>query len=171
MAAFVPPTFTPPAAFTPPDPNELAANPSYQFRLNQGNDLINKSAAAKGLLRSGGTLKDILQYGQNFASQEYDQAYDRAFNQYGQQRDAAFREYDIQRQNALDKWKADWDMHVFNNTPRGGGGRHYEDLPPPPEAPGGDPYGDPGYDPGGDPGGDPYPGNPYTPQDPYGQYY
>ena len=116
-----------PPVFKPPTPEELAANPSYQFRLQGGREAIDRSAAARGLLRTGGTLRDLAEYGQNFASQEYEGAYDRAL-----------RQYDITRQNALDKWKADWEQYVFANTPRGGGGggRQYEDIPPPPEAPG-----------------------------------
>ena len=115
-----------PPVFKPPTPEELAANPSYQFRLQGGREAIDRSAAARGMLRTGGTLKDLAEYGQNFASQEYEGAYDRAL-----------RQYDITRQNALDKWKADWEQYVFAMTPRGGGGgRQHEDIPPPPEAPG-----------------------------------
>jgi hypothetical protein len=49
----------------------LFADPSYQFRLGEGERALQQSAAARGVLRTGGTLKDILGYGQNFASQEY----------------------------------------------------------------------------------------------------
>ena len=114
-----------PPVFKPPTPEELSANPSYQFRLRGGQQAIDRSAAARGMLRTGGTLKDLAEYGQNFASQEYESAYDRSL-----------REYGLTQQNALDKWKADWDQYVFAMTPRGGGGRQYEDIPPPPEAPG-----------------------------------
>jgi hypothetical protein len=40
----------------------------YNFQLNQGINAINASAAAKGLLQSGGTAKALSQYGQNLAS-------------------------------------------------------------------------------------------------------
>ena len=123
-----------PPVFKPPTPEELAANPSYQFRFGQGQQAIDRSAAARGMLRTGGTLKDLAQYGQNFASQEYESAYDRAL-----------REYGLTQQNALDKWKADWDQYVFAATPRGGGGRGgYDDVPPPPEAPPGGAPDEPG---------------------------
>lgn len=56
------------------DPN---SDPSYQFRLNQGLDAINSNAAARGLLQSGGTLKALSNYGQQAASQEYGNAYNR----------------------------------------------------------------------------------------------
>ncbi len=56
------------------DPN---SDPSYQFRLNQGLDAINANAATRGLLQSGGTLKALTNYGQQAASQEYGNAYNR----------------------------------------------------------------------------------------------
>lgn len=58
-------------------PSSLALDPSYQFRLNQGQQQLNASAAATGLAGSGQNLKDITNYGQGAASQEYQAAYDR----------------------------------------------------------------------------------------------
>lgn len=45
--------------------------PGYDFRLQQGQDQINASAAAGGNFFSGATLKAGAEYGQNFASNEY----------------------------------------------------------------------------------------------------
>lgn len=61
----------------------LNQDPGYQFRLGQGEQALQQSAAAKGLLNTGGTLKDILNYGQSAASQEYQDAANRAFNVWG----------------------------------------------------------------------------------------
>ena len=52
-------------------------DPSYQFRLQQGQDAIQSSAAAKGGLLTGATLKTLQNYGQDAASQEYGNAYNR----------------------------------------------------------------------------------------------
>jgi hypothetical protein len=52
-------------------------DPSYQFRVNQGNNAIQGSAAAQGGLLSGATLKALQNYGQESASQEYQNAYNR----------------------------------------------------------------------------------------------
>jgi hypothetical protein len=57
--------------------NDLYADPSYGFRLNQGMLALQRSAAAKGGLLSGGTLKGLTDYAQNAASQEYSNAYGR----------------------------------------------------------------------------------------------
>lgn len=52
-------------------------DPSYFFRLQQGQQgLVNSAAAGSGAL-SGSALKDLLNYNQNAASQEYGNAYNR----------------------------------------------------------------------------------------------
>jgi hypothetical protein len=57
-------------------------DPGYQFRLNQGNQLLQNSAAAKGGLLSGGTAKALMDFGQNDASNEYSNVYNRALNNF-----------------------------------------------------------------------------------------
>ncbi len=57
-------------------------DPGFQFRLKEGLNAIQKSAAAKGTLLTGGTLKDLAEFGQNFASNEYDKVYGRALGEY-----------------------------------------------------------------------------------------
>lgn len=59
---------------------DFQTDPGYQFRMDQGAQALQRSAAAKGGLFSGGTLKDLTDYNQNFASNEYQNAYNR-FNQ------------------------------------------------------------------------------------------
>ena len=56
---------------------DIYSDPSYQFRLQQGQDAIQSSAAAQGGLLSGATLKTLQNYGQESASQEYSNAYNR----------------------------------------------------------------------------------------------
>lgn len=56
---------------------DIYSDPSYQFRLQQGQDAIQSSAAAQGGLLSGATLKALQNYGQDSASQEYGNAYNR----------------------------------------------------------------------------------------------
>ena len=79
--------------FDAPSFEDAQNSPGYQFRLGQGEDALQKSAAARGILRTGGTLKDILEYGQNFASQEYQNVYDRALRGYGANYQAAKDEF------------------------------------------------------------------------------
>lgn len=56
---------------------DIYSDPSYQFRLQQGQDAIQSSAAARGGLLSGATLKALQGYGQDMASQEFGNAYNR----------------------------------------------------------------------------------------------
>lgn len=53
------------------DPTKIQQTPGYQFALDQGNQAINRSAAAKGMLNSGGVLAELAKYGQGMASQNY----------------------------------------------------------------------------------------------------
>jgi hypothetical protein len=69
--------FQSPGDFSPPDLNNTT-DPGYAARLQMGIDAIQKSAAAKGTLLTGGTLKDLTQFGQDFASNEYDKVFNRA---------------------------------------------------------------------------------------------
>jgi hypothetical protein len=59
-------------------------DPGYQFRLSQGTDAIDRSAAASGNLFTGGTGKALTQFGQDYASNEYGNVYNRAMGQYAQ---------------------------------------------------------------------------------------
>lgn len=76
--------------FSAPDPTTIANDPSYQFRKQQGEQSLTNNAAASGLARSGGTLKDFINYGQNFASTEYNNIYNRDLGTWGANEKKAF---------------------------------------------------------------------------------
>jgi hypothetical protein len=59
---------------------DFQGDPGYQFRLGEGLKGVQNSAAARGSLLSGGTLKALQKYGQDFASNEYQNAYNRFNN-------------------------------------------------------------------------------------------
>lgn len=59
---------------------DFQQDPGYQFRMNQGTEAIQNSAAARGGLFSGNTGRALAEYGQNFASNEYQNAYNRYNN-------------------------------------------------------------------------------------------
>lgn len=58
-------------------PSDLTTDPSYQFRLNEGLKALDRQAAMRGGLISGGALKATQEYGQQSASQEYQNAFNR----------------------------------------------------------------------------------------------
>lgn len=57
-------------------------DPGYAFRQAEGQKGIERMAAARGGLLSGGTAKALDQYNQDYASNEYGNVYNRAFNEY-----------------------------------------------------------------------------------------
>jgi hypothetical protein len=62
------------AEFTPA---QFQADPGYAFRMSEGMKALDRSAAARGGLLSGSTLKGAQRYGQDLASQEYQNAFNR----------------------------------------------------------------------------------------------
>jgi hypothetical protein len=67
--------------------SDFQADPGYAFRLNEGLRALDRTASARGGLLSGGALKAATNYGQNAASQEYTNAFNR---------------YQVNRANQLD---------------------------------------------------------------------
>lgn len=61
-------------------PNAYQADPGYAFRLREGMNAMNATAAARGGLISGNALKAGQIYGQEMGSQEYQNAFARAQN-------------------------------------------------------------------------------------------
>jgi hypothetical protein len=70
--------------YTPFGMQQFQADPGYAFRLSEGMKALERSAAARGGLLSGATLKGVQRYGQDMASQEYQNA----FNRYQAERQA-----------------------------------------------------------------------------------
>lgn len=76
-AAFDPGTFTAPTGLN------YTNDPGYLERMRMGTDAIQNAAAAKGSLLSGGTLKALERYGQDYGSNEFDKVYGRALGTFG----------------------------------------------------------------------------------------
>lgn len=53
------------------------SDPSYGFRFNQGMDSLNRTKAAEGLTQSGNQSAALVDYGQNQASTEYSNQFNR----------------------------------------------------------------------------------------------
>src|SRR5262245_3044053 len=62
-------------------PGALEMDPGYQFRLGEGLKALERSAAAKGTLLTGGTLKGLNRYAQDYASNEFQNRYARLFGE------------------------------------------------------------------------------------------
>lgn len=70
--------------YTPFGMQQFQADPGYGFRMSEGMKALERSAAARGGLLSGATLKGVQRFGQDLASQEYQNA----FNRYQAERQA-----------------------------------------------------------------------------------
>jgi hypothetical protein len=64
------------------NPSDLSNDPGYQFQLAQGMKAIQNSAATRGLLQSGSTLKSTEGYAQGLAGTSFQNAYNRALGTY-----------------------------------------------------------------------------------------
>ena len=56
---------------------DFQADPGYAFRLSEGTKALERSAAARGGVLSGGTGKALQRFGQDLSSQEYTTAFNR----------------------------------------------------------------------------------------------
>jgi hypothetical protein len=63
--------------YTPFGMQQFQADPGYAFRMSEGMKGLERSAAARGGLLSGATLKGIQRFGQDLGSQEYMNAFNR----------------------------------------------------------------------------------------------
>lgn len=63
--------------FNKPFNFDITQDPGYQFRLSQGTTAIENSGAARGMQLSSANLKDLLRFGQDYASGEFNQAFNR----------------------------------------------------------------------------------------------
>jgi hypothetical protein len=94
--------------FVAPTGESILNDPSYQFRLHEGRDALENSAAARGVLNSGGTLSDLLKYGQQFASQEYGNIFDRDFRTWDATQANKFNTYTTNRNNAASNYATNY---------------------------------------------------------------
>jgi hypothetical protein len=97
--------YTAPVPFTMPTATDMAADPGYQFRLQQGQEALERSGAARGVTRTGGTLKDIVDYGQRAASQEYGNVYNRMAGLYGMNEALRGQAFDRDEANRLSAYQ------------------------------------------------------------------
>jgi hypothetical protein len=86
--------------FKAPTEADMQQDPSYKFRLSESLGAMQNSAAAKGLLRSGGTFSDLASRAGDMASQEYGAVYGRKASEYDRAFGNAFNTSQANNQNA-----------------------------------------------------------------------
>jgi hypothetical protein len=65
------PQYKTPDPYTSPTIEQAMNEPGYQFGVSEGERAIEQSAAGRGVVNGGGTLKDLLNYGRSAAEQNY----------------------------------------------------------------------------------------------------
>jgi len=83
---------------------DFQADPGYAFRLSEGMKALDRTAASRGGLLSGATLKGAQRYGSDLASQEYQNAFNRYQANRAQQAQEygnAFNRFQTERTNTL----------------------------------------------------------------------
>jgi hypothetical protein len=55
-------------------------SPGYDFRFGEGQRAVESSAASRGMLMSGGTLKDLTRFGQGIAADDYNDQFNRTMS-------------------------------------------------------------------------------------------
>lgn len=85
--------------FVQPTREQIENEPGYAFARDEGLKAAENSAAARGTLRTGGTIKDLIGWGNRFAEQNASRVFDRSYNLWGQN-----------NQNKLQAWGANRDL-------------------------------------------------------------
>jgi hypothetical protein len=56
---------------------ELATDPGFQFGLDQGRNVVEQGAAARGVLFSGKTLQDLMRFGSDYGGTKFNEGFTR----------------------------------------------------------------------------------------------
>ena len=92
------------------DPGQFNFNyeqaPGYQFLMDEGNRGIDRGAAARGNLQSGGNDIDLMRYSQGFAAQDYGNQYNRAYGEFT-------GDFDRNRARQSDRFNRQYSMTGF----------------------------------------------------------
>lgn len=94
------------------NPNSIADSGAYKFAFNQGQQALERSAAAKGMTGSGNVLAELAKYGQDMAAQQYDTEANRLASL-----SSAKDQFQLGRESNALKEKATM-FDIYNKTPR-----------------------------------------------------
>lgn len=92
--------------FSAPTMDQAAQDPGYEFARTEGLRALTNRASATGSARTGGTMKDLITWGNKFADQNYGNVYNRNLQTYGTNRNNAFESWganELARAQAYDR--------------------------------------------------------------------
>jgi hypothetical protein len=98
--------------------NPEFSDPSYSWRFDEGQRAVDNSAAARGGALSGNALRDLTNYGQGAASQEYGNEFQRWLQRLGIGQGAAdnMSNIDTNRGSQILNTRTGLGQNWFNNT-------------------------------------------------------
>lgn len=105
--------------FQVPTADQARMDPGYEFGRTEGLRALTNRASASGSARTGGTMKDLIKWGNSYADQNYGNVFNRNLQTYSTNRDNAFdtwganelaraRTYDTNRNNAADAYATNY---------------------------------------------------------------
>lgn len=92
------------APFHGPSLADAQNEPGYQFARDEGLRALTQSRAAQGIVRTGGTLKDLIGWGNKFADQNYGNVYNRAAGEYDRNLNNRFMVAKAEYEPRLTSW-------------------------------------------------------------------
>jgi hypothetical protein len=123
--------------FKAPSLDEARRDPGFEFRMKEGQRALEQSAAAKGMLRSGQTWKDLQKYGQQMGELGYQNVYNRQLGEWDRRAqqnlldyqtgfDSQRQLYDAQRRNVEQgyEWEREAAQDIFEPQITSWGQRH-----------------------------------------------
>lgn len=110
------PDWKPPSPFTPPTGLTEQNDPGYQERLRLGQEAVDWGAASKGTLLGGGTLKELENYGQTFASNEYANVYGRALQNYTTDYNSSLNDWTQNYNKAFQGYQTAYNVYENNQA-------------------------------------------------------
>ncbi len=80
--------------FSAPSAADAQAQPGFQFALDKGLNAVDRGAASKGTLLTGGNVKDRIDYATGMASQNYNNVFNQSLATFGTNRDTFYHNQD-----------------------------------------------------------------------------
>lgn len=108
------PTWNTPDEFKAPTVADLEGDAGYQSRIRAGERAIERSAAAKGTLLTGGTLQDLETFAQDYASSELDKVYARKFQEHESLWNHSLAKYQADVDAAYKSWSSNFEQAKFD---------------------------------------------------------
>jgi len=111
-AAYVAPIFQEPdpwtyAKFEAPTLEQAKNEPGYAFAMEEGARALEQSASARGTLNTGGTLKDLIGYGQRLGELNYNNVFNRSEDLWSTNKDLSKSIWDQDYEAKKDKFDYD----------------------------------------------------------------